>query len=208
MGDASRIKMKKIILSLIIGLFLISLASAGLIGPFKQGTDVNIIQTCDDCTYNNITSVLYPNGFIALSKVQMDKDGTYYNYTLTGNYTQISGTYIVNGVGDLHGVDTVWAYDFDITPTGTIQSSILNNPVLIILFLLSLIFLGLGVGFKIASLGFIGSILLILSGIYTMIYGFNNITNLYTRGVAIALIGLGIIFMFISAYEWLPWGKE
>jgi hypothetical protein len=43
----------------------------------------------------------------------------------------------------------------------------------------------------------------LLGGIYTMIYGFNNVTNLYTRGVAITLIGIGVAFMISSAYEWV-----
>jgi len=201
--------MKKILLGLLIGLFLISLASAAIsdLGTFKQGECINLPQTCPDCSYNKISRIIVsPGSEIVLDEeVSMQKDDTFYNYTFC-NTTSL-GVYSVNGYGDLGGVKTTWNYLFRITPSGTIQNSILNNPVLIILFLLALIFLGFGVGFKISSLGFIGSILLILSGIYTMIYGFNNVTNLYTRGSAIAIIGLGIIIMFISAYEWLP-GKE
>ena len=200
--------MKKIILTLFIGI-LISLTSAAVsdLGTFKQGECINLPQTCPDCSYNNISRIIVsPGSIIVLSDVSMQKDDTFYNYTFCN--TTLLGKYSIDGYGDLGGTKTTWNYFFLITPSGIIQNSILENPILIILFVLSLIFLGLGVGFKIASLGFIGSILLILSGIYTMIYGFNNVTNLYTRGTAIALIGLGILFMFISAYEWLPWGKE
>lgn len=201
--------MKKIFITLVLSVFLISLTSAAIsdLGTFKQGECINLPQTCPDCSYNNISRIIVsPGSTIVLdSDVSMQKDDTFYNYTFCN--TTLIGKYSIDGYGDLGGTKTTWNYFFLITPSGTIQNSVLNNPVFIILGLLSLLFLGLGVGFKIASLGFIGSILLILSGIYTMIYGFNNITNLYTRGVAIALIGLGIIFMFISAYEWLPWGK-
>ena len=202
--------MKKIILFLLIGIFFISLISAAVsdLGTFKQGECINLPQTCPDCSYNNISRIIVsPGSIIVLSdEVSMQKDDTFYNYTFCD--TTLLGKYSVDGYGDLGGTKTTWNYFFSITPSGIIQNSILENPILIILFVLSLIFLGVGVGFKIASLGFIGSILLALSGIWTMIYGFNNITNLYTRSVALALIGLGIIFMFISAYEWLPWGKE
>jgi len=109
--------MKKIMI-FIVGIFFINLISAGLIGPFEQGEDINLIQTCDDCTYNQITSILYPNSTVAISNVMMTKDGTFYNYTLSSNYTQTLGTYIVNGVGDLNAVDTVWAYDFEVTSSG------------------------------------------------------------------------------------------
>ena len=47
------------------------------------------------------------------------------------------GTYIVNGVGDLGGTPTVWAYDFDVTPNGkefTTQNSISYIGFIIILF--------------------------------------------------------------------------
>jgi len=201
-------KMKKIILTLILGILLINLTGATVesLGIFKQGECIELPQTCADCTYNNISSVSYPNSSIAISNVRMTKDDTDYNYSFC--LTATTGNYIVRGYGDPEGIKTIWTYDFEVTPSGITQNSILENPILIILFALSLIFLGLGVGFKISSLGFVGSVLLVLSGIYTMIYGFNNVTNIYTRGVAITLLGLGIIFMFISAYEWLPWGKE
>ena len=92
---------------------------------------------------------------------------------------------------------------FVVTPSGKIDLSILNNPMIIILGLLGLVLVLFGTWKGIPWFGFIGSILFLLLGIYTMIYGFNNITDLYTQGVAITFIGMGIIFMFSSAYEWL-----
>ena len=111
-------KTKKILLTLILGIFFLSFASAQIqsLGVFKVGDDINLIQTCDNCTFNNITSVLYPNSSVAISNVQMTKDGTFYNYTFSD--TNTIGTYIVNGFGDLDGIDTVWNYIFEITPNG------------------------------------------------------------------------------------------
>ena len=65
------------------GILLISCTSAAFIslGIFKAGDNVSLIQLCDDCTYNNITSIIYPNGTIALGEAEMTKDGTQYNYT-------------------------------------------------------------------------------------------------------------------------------
>jgi ABC-type transport system involved in cytochrome c biogenesis permease subunit len=51
--------------------------------------------------------------------------------------------------------------------------------------------------------GFIGSIMFLLIGVYTMIYGFDNVNNLYTQGAAIVFLGMGILFMFLSALEWV-----
>lgn len=199
-------KMKKIILFMMC-IALISLASAGLIGPFKQGQDINLPQTCDDCTYNNITSILYPNSSIAISNVQMAKDGTFFSYTLNGGYTNILGTYIINGVGDLNGVATVWAYDFDVTPTGETQNPVWNNAIAIFLGILAVILIIAAVKLEAPWMGFISAVIFLLLGIYLMIYGFNDITNTYTRGIAITILGIGFVLLAFSAYEWWLSGK-
>ena len=110
--------MKKIILTLLVGIFLISLVGATqeTLGTFKQGECVNLIQICSDCTYNNISTVLYPNSSVVLSNTIMTKDDTYYNYSFC--FTNTLGTYIVNGYGDLDTIKTAWVYDFDITRSG------------------------------------------------------------------------------------------
>lgn len=201
-------RMKRIFLILVMSLFFISFASASIdnLGTFKQNDCIDLLQTCATCTYNNITSIGLPNGTNNYLEVEMIKTGGDYIYN-TCSYSSLTGVYTVNGHGDAGGTDTNWNYKYDINPSGVIQESILNNSVLLILVILSLIFLAIGAFYGIASFGFIGSILLILSGIYTMIYGFNNYTDLYTRGAAVALIGLGFVIMFVSAYEWLPWGE-
>ena len=90
-----------------------------------------------------------------------------------------------------------------VTPTGITFNSVLNNPILLILGILALVLVLFGALKGIPWLGFIGSVLFILIGLYTMIYGFDNVTDLYTRSVALVLIGMGFIFMISSAYEWL-----
>ena len=129
------------------GLFLVSFMSAGLIGPFEPGQDIRLIQTCDDCTFNNITSVLYPNGSVAISNVQMQRDGTSYNYTLNSSFTNDLGIYQVNGFGDDEGSNSVWAYDFEVTPTGgtfDIQQGIIIFSLMLLLLFLSAAFLFFG----------------------------------------------------------------
>lgn len=138
-------KTKKIILTLLITVFLISFVSAQQqsLGSVKQNDCIEIIQTCPDCTYNNISRILYPNKTtIAISNVAMTKDDTYYNYTFCSTLTL--GNYIVNGYGDLDSIKTVWNYDFEVTPTGaTLETSesILYVIILIATFILFLAFL-------------------------------------------------------------------
>jgi len=91
-------------------------ASEQQLGTFKKNTNITLHQICADCTYNNISSVLYPNSTISLSNVKMNQDGTYFSYTFKNTTTL--GTYIVNGYGDLGGVKTTWVYSFEVTASG------------------------------------------------------------------------------------------
>ena len=99
-------------------LLILPLVSAEVqtLGNFKQNSCVNLIQVCGNCTYNNITSVRYPNSSLALSSVQMTKIGAEYNYTYCS--TSSFGEYIVSGFGDIDGDPTAWSYNFFVTPNG------------------------------------------------------------------------------------------
>jgi len=171
----------------------------------NQLTDLKFTCTLNDAipsaaaTYN--ITINYPNGSAFIdNKAATALGNGAFNYTTTFKQT------------GLHKVqmfcwDTTYSYsnegNYDITPTGKIQTSIFNNPILIFLGILGLGLVIFGAAKGIPWFGFIGSIMFLLLGIYTMIYGFNNTTDLYTRGVAITFLGMGIIFMFASAYEWL-----
>jgi hypothetical protein len=153
----------------------------------------------------NIT-VNYPNGstFINNKKTTTLGNGAF-NYTLMFRET---GLYKVQ----MFCVDGSSSYSnegyYDITPTGKIQTSISNNPILIVLGIIGIGLIIFGVVKGLAWLGFIGSIMIILLGVYTMIYGFNNTIDMYTRGTALIFVGLGIIFMFASAYDWAFGGGD
>ena len=97
---------------------LISLATAQqqTLGTFKQGESINLLQTCADCTYVNISYVQAPNSTVILSNKVMTKSGVTFNHTLEAQ--QQLGNYIVCGVGDLEGTATTWCYDFEITILG------------------------------------------------------------------------------------------
>lgn len=132
--------MKKLYLLLALAfIFLPSMsATTGNLGTFKQGECVNLLQTCADCTYNTITSVIYPNSTEALGVSSMDKTGLIYNYTFCD--TNSLGTYTVNGYGDLGGSDTIWNYQFEITENGTDAPEGSVKIFFIIIFLVGLFF--------------------------------------------------------------------
>lgn len=111
---------KNLILLLVLSLMMISLVSSStqVLGTFEKEKDIILVQTCASCTYNTITSITLPNSTALITNINMTKDGSRYTYTLkAGNITSM-GTYLVNGVGNLNGVDTVWSYTFEVTGTG------------------------------------------------------------------------------------------
>jgi len=91
--------MKKLLLTFILGMFLISSISAlDNLGTFKQNDCVRIVQTCATCSYVNIAG-----------------DGEWY-YDFCN--TSLIGRYDVRGKGDLSGTDTSFATWFDVNGTG------------------------------------------------------------------------------------------
>lgn len=126
-------KTRFILLTLLIVLvFPLISAEVQSLGNFQRGECVRLIQTCPNCTYVNITSVIYPNSTQAIGMVSMTKIGTLFNYEFCN--TSAVGQYIVNGVGDIDGEDTTWVYDFLITPRG--QSFSLGDILIYTFFLL------------------------------------------------------------------------
>ena len=186
-------------------LILVSFASAQQqsFGFVKQNDCIEIIQTCPDCTYNNISRVLYPNKTtIALSNVAMDKDDTYYNYTFCS--TSALGNYIVNGYGDLGGTKTSWVYDFEVTTTGK-QS---NLPIPIFLLIASVTLFITGIILKSPPFGFFAGVLFVIVGMYMMIYGFGDIADLYTQALALVTLGFGSIIMILAGFSWMDEYEE
>ena len=209
--------MKKIILTLIIGIFLITLASASPSFYVKQYEPYDITFSCTDdsqplgfcsaSTNCNIT-IIYPNSTIMVNNQNTTNllNGKF-NYSITSAQTNLNGEYTVRAGCSGNGLNNSADFTYEVNPTGREGKSFLLNPILIFLTIFAFIFIGLGIGLKIPMLGFIGAVLLMLAGMYTMIYGFGDVTNLYTQGVAVALLGLGFILIILSAYEWVSWGE-
>jgi len=191
--------MKKITLCLILGIFLISLTSAASsLGEVGQYDCIDLYQSCPSCSYVNLTAVKYPNTTVWVTDLNMTKTGTEYNIAFCG--TDTTGEYFYTVKGDKDGTETSETISFMVTPLGRLG-------VLIFLVVLSFVFIGAAMGLKIPPLGFIGSILLILAGMYAMIYGVSDVSNLYTRVIGMALLGVGFILIIASSYEWLSFGE-
>lgn len=164
------------------------------LGTFRQGECVELIQTCSNCTFNNISSVMYPNSSLALNQATMTKTGTFYNYTFCS--TSPLGEYIVNGFGDLNGLDEIWAYSFLITPAG---ENLETGQALLYMFML-IVFI------SIFLLSFYGSIVLPWKNErnpYDEIIKVN-----YRKYLKMFCMGMSYVFLvWVSYISWnLSWG--
>lgn len=188
-------KMNKLFTYLLLSIFLISFASAvvcdsELPNAIRQGSSLNLTEVCDNCTYVNVTKVLYPNqSFAFLGQLPMTKNGT--NYYVNFAQTKTQGQYIYTTTGDLNGIITSENICFQVTPSG--QSGSSN-----IVFFLLIIFMSYGItifgfGKKEEWIVILGSGLLITLGLYMIRNGIIETRDWYTNYLAYATWGVGVI---------------
>ena len=201
-------KLNIIIMLLLITIISFASATATDIGTKKSNDCIDLVQICADCNYVNFTSYTYPNGTRTVWEVEGVQNGpsfTYYNCSLTNQL----GTWIIDGHGDLEGVDTVFTYTYDVTPTGNPTPEgmpMFQMGVIIIIFGISCFLLYLSsemgeVGFKIFFM--FTSLVFLMAAMLTayMVSMDGNVvaaTNATTLGLITVLgIVLFIIFIYI-----------
>lgn len=121
--------------------FTISNFSASLgyddesLGFYKQDSCINIIQTCENCSYINITSIAFPNSAIAVSDVSMNVSANGLEYNHSFCLTNTLGEYKINFNSDEDGVTTNAKVWFDVTANGREKPSDFLTTFFIILYL-------------------------------------------------------------------------
>jgi len=158
------------------------------IGTFNQGQPVNLIQSCDNCTYVNITKLRLPNGTLLNLNKEMEQDGVFYNYSLNTSLTTQIGEYQVSGVGDENGLNNTWFYDFNVNGG--------NSIFFIIGFILAFGITGFGLKMKHEWITLAGTFLMLILGIYTSFNGIGIFKNNLTTAISYItiLLGLGLGF--------------
>ena len=146
--------MKKILLILILGMFLISLVSAEdvSIGTVKQEDTIELTQLCSNCTTINLTQVQFPNKSLAVQgQLIMTKSGGNFNYTWDNTGT--IGDYIYTTCGDYNGINTCQNVGFKVTPSGrgspTSGEGFVYFGSILIMFFFSILFILLSSSFKV-----------------------------------------------------------
>jgi len=196
--------MRKLILFLFSMFFIAGvIAEVQTLGTFKQDTCVDLIQVCGNCSYVNISSILYPNSSEYLTTdIQMTKQGIKYYYTFCN--TSSLGRYIVSGHGDPDGKLTAWAYDFEITPSGfdiTESQGLSSLGLIISVILIAGLFMFIGYKFSEADKTFpIGLFFLVISLLLT-VYSL-HLGYIYTRDIIYPISAEGVQFKIYLGVMW------
>ncbi len=194
----------KILLAFVIGLFLLTFVSSAepkYIG--KQYGDIVIIETCVvrgfSCPSDflcNIT-IADPNLNVIVLNQPMTRNDTMYNYTFTS--TDLLGDYEYNVFCSNITLSGNQEETLKITTTGR-ESKVKTT---IILLISALVLFLVAILIKNHSVGFISGLLFLMSGIYLMIYGLEDVADLYTRAIALVVIAFGALIVLTAGYEWL-----
>lgn len=137
--------MKKVLSILILGIFLISLASASSLPTQKQNDCVELYQLCESCTFVNLTSVNLPNETRIFGQL-MNNFGN--DFTFEFCNTSLIGEYQYNVCGDKGGTLTCENIGFEVTKSGFLfntSDSILSILMIILTFILSVVFIWLAI---------------------------------------------------------------
>lgn len=203
--------MRKIFLLLLIGMFLISFATAlsldNKLGESAQYQTVNIVRMCDNCTYFNITSILYPNSSIILEDLSMTADDVQFNYSLLN--TSALGNYILNFKYDNNGIvatDTKW---IEVTKTGFKQTepeALGSSMFLVLMVALTFIFGFMGFRLLDSDLLWVLGVFFVFLSLVLVIYDFwlgvvyhqLYIGNIYTSVIPQALFYLFFLSVVIG----------
>jgi len=207
--------MKKITTLLFLGILSISfvLASQSL-GTFPKDSTINLVQSCVNSTYSNITRVTYPgtstNSSFAIEgetiMTGLISDTFNYSFSLTSEI----GNYIVYGHCDEDGIKTAWVYDFEITSTGE-QVSLSNSIIVIVFLILAAVFLVLGYSFSkehwILKTFFnfcaVGMGILAMNSAKIIASESSGLGKMGTAGLTLMIIVLGIFFIYMFIYSFI-----
>lgn len=159
----------------------------------KVNTNGNIQQTEFNSTYQNLTSILRPDGVTEIIGKNMQKMGYAYNYSY---YFGQLGTYHINGCSDI----SCWTYPIVATPSGFVN---VGTFLFIFIIIIVLIFI---LGFKLENVWIMwfGSTLTLILGFFIIKYGVDIIKDTQTTWViGLCVWAIGIYTIFLNMQEML-----
>lgn len=157
----------------------------------KPGDCVSLPQSDINVSFENITGIQRPDNQIEVVGLLMTKNGNLFNYSYCN--TNVTGIYTVNGCSD----NDCWFYTFNITPTGDAR----GVSFFLIFTIGAIILFVIGYTAENEYIITIAGLLFGVAGVYTFIYGFADVNDLYTQIIGIILIGISIFLVIASIFE-------
>jgi hypothetical protein len=195
--------MKKLLLTFILGMFLLTFVSAESIGTFKQNQEIQITQYCStaDCTYANLTRIVFPNGTIENINEEMTKTGNNFNYS----YLPLDlGTYTFTTCSNPNGVLVCEEDNFEVTPSGNSGAENIIFFVIIYILLYGLtLFLFFKKEIELAPFVALSGIALGLLGLYTTQNGIIIFRDYFTNILSYLSIGIGFGLGLWALIAWI-----
>jgi hypothetical protein len=198
----------RIVFMILVGtLFFMSI---NLISAEKINEPISINVQCVNSTYANITYIknIIDSSYLINSENSMTKSGNNYNYTISSNLNNKTGTLEYAYHCDINSVDTSAGSRIDVTSTGQIVS--LSNIIIVLVFLvLAGIFFLLGYTFNadkwiIKSFFFICSLLMGLIAVNSARIIASESESI-GRMVDTGFILLIAIILFFFLYTFINW---
>ena len=188
--------MKKILLTIIIGMFLINLVSA--YSPHEQETPWNVIISSNNATSCNVSYLKYPSNSVITLNAAMHKDGTSFNYTLAyGNFTGLGD--FCAGISCTDGTtNEVGSVCREVTPSG--YAGTFQLYIIILIILMAIVILGFSI--KEAWFVILGGMGFIILGVYSLNSGIVGFRDMFmTWAISLFEITIGTILSVGSAIE-------
>jgi len=182
-------------------IFSITLVQAIEIKPVKQGETALLYQTCNNCTYCNITSVRNEEGNLLLSNREFEADGTDYSINLTGGNTTTLGEYTYcydcgNSVDSETG-----CINFNVTPSGRDG----NDNIALFIILLVMIYAVAFISFfgRNVPLSILTGMMLSFTGLWIIRNGIVIYRDNLTLYFGYATIFIGALIALWATLEWI-----
>ena len=196
---------KKIFVTFLLGLFLISMISAL---TFQQARDVDIKIVCINAGFCTSAaqcnvSIFSPTEFVLLDGVEATQSSSlaFHNITLNSTQTIDLGEYRVGGFCKDGSVTQLVDFPFTITADGKPFQNF-PTPFTIIILGLLLVWAG-SLLEKMTLFKTMGSLILIIMGVITLFpgYSFINWTTLLGKALGFGLIAIGSYFLINDAFS-------
>lgn len=187
-----------IVMFLLLSVSQISAETTESIGTFPVNSNIQLYQTCNNCTYVNFTKIAYPNGTVIESNVETTSDGTYYYYDLAAGNVSALGIYTYCYDAGNTVTKETGCLEFEITPSGFTQTL----GFYIMIFAVSFIVIFFGFYMSDAVITMLGSFGLYFLGLWILFYGIDILRDkIYTLSIGIIILGLAFYISVRSGYE-------